>query len=99
MESVASKVTGKTRGEIFLERALAANDAASLRGAEVSVKATAKKERKQKREKVAAFVARRDEPCCYGCGAVLQSSDVEAPGFLPLATFEVVGRSFVNVLH
>lgn len=89
MESVASKVTGKTRGEIFLERALAANDAASLRGAEVSVKTTAKKERKQKREKVAAFVARRDEPCCYGCGAVLQSSDVEAPGFLPLATFEV----------
>lgn len=87
IENVASKVTGKSRGEIFLERAMVAHDSASSRGAEVIV---AKKERKKKREKLAAFVARRDEPCCYGCGAVLQSSDAEAPGFLPLATFEVV---------
>ena len=92
-------MTGKSRGEIFLERALGVQDSASSRGAQVlpdpTVKAKAKKERKQKREKLAAFVARRDEPCCYGCGAVLQSSDAEAPGFLPLATFEVVCFSVV----
>ncbi|KAG0562303.1 hypothetical protein KC19_9G135400 [Ceratodon purpureus] len=86
IDDVESKVTGKSRGEIFLERAMLAHESAPSRGAEVVV---AKKERKKKREKLASFVARRDEPCCYGCGAVLQSSDVEAPGFLPLATFEV----------
>lgn len=90
-----NSVTGKSRGEIFLERARATtvNDSSSTGRAQPvlpEVARVARKERKQKREKLAAFVARRDEPCCYGCGAVLQSSAAEAPGFLPLATFEVV---------
>lgn len=101
---VGSKVTGKSRGEIFLERAMRTHD---FSRAQVLPEVTrnVKKERKQKREKLAAFVARRDEPCCYGCGAVLQSSAAEAPGFLPLATFEVVYFGsivhflVVNVLH
>lgn len=94
IENVASKVAGKSRGEIFLERAMGAHDSTASRGGQ-EVVFKAKKERKQKREKLAAFVARRDEPCCYGCGAVLQSSAPEAPGFLPLATFEVVCSSIV----
>lgn len=93
-ESVASKVAGKSRGEIFLERAMGPHDSTSSSGAD-EVASKSKKERKQTREKVAAFVARRDEPCCYGCGAALQSSAPEAPGFLPLATFEVVCSSLV----
>jgi len=107
-ENSGSKVTGKSRGEIFLERALGTHDSNSTGRAQVLPEVTrnVRKERKQKREKLAVFVARRDEPCCYGCGAVLQSSAAEAPGFLPLATFEVVFSSIivqlalvVNMLH
>lgn len=88
-----NKVTGKSRGEIFLERALGTStDSNSTARAQVLPEVTrnARKERKQKKEKLAAFVTRRDEPCCYGCGAILQCSVPEAPGFLSLSTFEVV---------
>uniref|UniRef100_A0A7I4E6M4 CP-type G domain-containing protein n=1 Tax=Physcomitrium patens TaxID=3218 RepID=A0A7I4E6M4_PHYPA len=89
--NAASNVTGKSRGEIFLERALGARDLITSGETEVAreLVVKSKKERKKKREKLAAFVSRRDEPCCYGCGAVLQSSTAEAPGFLSLDIFEV----------
>lgn len=83
-----SKVTGKTRGEIFLERALEAR--VQVSGEAPSAAFKAKKERARNKEKLAVAVARRSEPCCYGCGAVLQFSESEAPGFLPLDTFELV---------
>lgn len=87
---VASKISGKSRGEIFLERAMVARTPVTREAASAAF--NARKERAKKREKMSAVVQRRDTPCCYGCGALLQSAASDAPGFVPLATYELVCR-------
>ena len=87
---VASKISGKSRGEIFLERAMVARTPVTREAASAAF--SARKERAKKREKMSVVVQRRDAPCCYGCGALLQSAADDAPGFVPLATYELVCR-------
>lgn len=87
---VASQISGKSRGEIFLERAMVARTPVTREAASAAF--NARKERAKKREKMSVVVQRRDAPCCYGCGALLQSAANDAPGFVPLATYELVRR-------
>lgn len=87
---VDSQISGKSRGEIFLERAMVARTPVTREAASAAF--NARKERAKKREKMSVVVQRRDAPCCYGCGALLQSAANDAPGFVPLATYELVCR-------
>ncbi len=88
VQSETPKVTGKTRGEIFLERSREMLEVHSERSSARAIKT--KERRIRKTEKNA--VAKHTEPCCYGCGTILQTSAVEAPGYVPIDTFEVVRK-------
>ncbi|CAM6008226.1 unnamed protein product [Sphagnum balticum] len=85
VQSETPKVTGKTRGEIFLERSKQMLQVHSERSSARAIKTTERRIRKAEK----GAVAKRTEPCCYGCGTVLQTSAVEAPGYVPIDTFEV----------
>lgn len=36
--------------------------------------------------------------CCYGCGAPLQTVELDAPGYVDLETYELVGFSCTLVV-
>lgn len=69
--------SAKSRGQIFLERALAKPD--STRS---NVKEKGKKKKKKGREMSM-------EPVCYGCGAPLQTVEVDGPGYVTAETYEL----------
>eukprot|EP01018_Ginkgo_biloba_P025627 Gb_32101 [translate_table: standard] len=72
--SVGTPAGSKSRGKVFLERALATRD---------SIPSNAKKKKKKSGQ------ARQMEPGCYGCGAPLQTVEVDAPGYLTPETYEL----------
>ncbi len=88
VRSETPKVTGKTRGEIFLERSKEMLEVHSERSSARAIKTMERRIRKTEK----GAVAKRTEPCCYGCGTILQTSAVEAPGYVPIDTFEVVRK-------
>ncbi|CAB51217.1 putative protein [Arabidopsis thaliana] len=72
-----------TPGERFLENQRAHE-------AQKVVKKEIKKEKKKKKEEIIARkVVDTSVSCCYGCGAPLQTSDVDSPGFVDLVTYEL----------
>ncbi|ESQ45831.1 hypothetical protein EUTSA_v10010252mg [Eutrema salsugineum] len=48
-----------------------------------------KKKKKKKDEAVVRKVVDTSVSCCYGCGAPLQTSDVDSPGFVDLVTYDL----------
>ncbi|XP_077245045.1 P-loop containing nucleoside triphosphate hydrolases superfamily protein isoform X2 [Tasmannia lanceolata] len=73
----------KTRGELFLEHQQSVN----LASIELGVK---KKKRKKKSDAVAKLSSAI--ACCYGCGAPLQTVEVDAPGYVDSETYELKKR-------
>lgn len=76
-----------TRGERFLERHRSLEAAKLV--AEENSKSKKKKAKKEKPLKVSTAVA-----SCYGCGAPLQTSDSDAPGYVDSQTYELVQITF-----
>lgn len=73
-----------TRGDLFLQRQQ------SMAAAKNKTKTT--KVKKQKKIKLSSAVA-----SCYGCGAPLQTTEVDAPGYVDSETYELVLFSSVAV--
>lgn len=69
-----------TRGDIYLQRQ-------QVVAASSSVLATTKKKKKKKDN---IFKISKLAPCCYGCGAPLHTSEVDAPGYVDQETYELV---------
>lgn len=69
-----------TRGDIYLQRQQAV-------AASSTVLATTKK-KKKKKDKI--FKVSNLAPCCYGCGAPLHTSEVDAPGYVDQETYDLV---------
>ncbi|KAH9312666.1 hypothetical protein KI387_027701 [Taxus chinensis] len=69
----------RSRGDIFLERALVRRDSAWA--------GEKKEKKKEKRTKIKKVVS--TEPCCYGCGAPMQTVEVDGPGYLTPETYEL----------
>ncbi|KAF3617174.1 putative nitric oxide synthase [Capsicum annuum] len=69
-----------TRGDIYLQRQQSV-------AASSSVLATTKKKKKKKDKMM--FQASNLAPCCYGCGAPLHTSQVDAPGFVDQETYDL----------
>ncbi|KAF5180086.1 No-associated protein 1 protein [Thalictrum thalictroides] len=67
-----------TRGDLFLSRQQ------SIEAAAVVLSTTKKKPKKPKKPKVSTSIA-----SCYGCGAPLQTVEVDAPGYVDLQTYEL----------
>ena len=72
-----------TPGDRFLERHR------SVEAAKLILKENKKKKKKEKPLKVSTAVA-----CCYGCGAPLQTSELDAPGYVDLETYALVLNFF-----
>ncbi|MCE3215416.1 Nitric oxide synthase, brain [Datura stramonium] len=68
-----------TRGDIYLQRQQAV-------AASPSVLATTKKKKKKKDN---IFKISNLAPCCYGCGAPLHTSEVDAPGYVDQETYDL----------
>ncbi|XP_074590313.1 putative nitric oxide synthase [Curcuma longa] len=86
-DSVETKGTGSaapTRGDVFLERQQATSATAL-----VLEKNNQDKSRRKRRNgaKVPTNVA-----CCYGCGAPLQTAEIDAPGYVNAETYELKKR-------
>ncbi|KAF5760072.1 putative nitric-oxide synthase (NADPH) [Helianthus annuus] len=84
-ESQGTGAAAPTRGDIFLERQqlLAASSSSSSSSSLVIEKKKKKKKEKTSGSlKVATF-------CCYGCGAPLQVSEMDAPGYVDPETYEL----------
>lgn len=77
-----------TPGERFLENQRAHQ-------AQKVVKKELKREKKKKKEESVRKVVDTSVSCCYGCGAPLQTSDVDSPGFVDLVTYDLVGIGFI----
>ncbi|KAJ4954652.1 hypothetical protein NE237_011435 [Protea cynaroides] len=71
-----------TRGQLFLERQQ------SMAAAALVLASEKKKKKKGKKSntgpKISSAIA-----CCYGCGAPLQTSEVDAPGYVSSETYEL----------
>ncbi|XP_043715900.1 NO-associated protein 1, chloroplastic/mitochondrial isoform X2 [Telopea speciosissima] len=67
-----------TRGQLFLERQQ------SMAAAALVLASEKKKKKGKKSPKLSSAIA-----CCYGCGAPLQTSEVDAPGYVNLETYEL----------
>nr|GMD52076.1 putative nitric oxide synthase [Ipomoea batatas] len=68
-----------TRGDMFIQRQ---HSVSALE----AVKAATKK-KKQKKEKLLKFSTLA--PSCYGCGAPLQTSEIDAPGYVDKETYDL----------
>ncbi|XP_052190139.1 putative nitric oxide synthase isoform X2 [Diospyros lotus] len=71
-----------TRGDIFLERQK------SFAAATTVLAACTKKKKKKKIDKVGGSV-KVSLPSCYGCGAPLQTSETDAPGYVDPDTYQL----------
>lgn len=78
-EPDGSGAASPTRGEIFLDRQ-------QYIAASAMVLATTKK----KKKKYKALKASLSLPSCYGCGAPLQTSEMDAPGYVDPDTYYLV---------
>ncbi|MCO5582765.1 hypothetical protein L7F22_036664 [Adiantum nelumboides] len=74
----------KSRGELFLENELKRTIRHGKSSSSTMATAASKKIKKKKKEIVA-----NTDPSCYGCGAALQTHEAEAPGYVPLDTYEL----------
>ncbi|OAY57906.1 NO-associated protein 1, chloroplastic/mitochondrial [Manihot esculenta] len=82
-EAGGAGAAAPTPGEQFLERQKA------FEAAKLVMKEAKKKKR---REKQKALKVNSAVVCCYGCGAPLQTSDQEAPGYVDPDTYELKKR-------
>ncbi|CAN6984809.1 unnamed protein product [Brassica oleracea var. botrytis] len=71
-----------TPGERFLENQRAHQ-------AQKVVKKELKREKKKKKDESVRKVVDTSVSCCYGCGAPLQTSDIDSPGFVDLVTYDL----------
>ena len=76
-----------TRGDRFLERQQA-DEAAKLVIKDIK---KSKKKKTNKLLKIKTAVA-----SCYGCGAPLQTSELDAPGYVDTDTYELVFEPLTN---
>ncbi|KAI9074228.1 hypothetical protein K1719_043793 [Acacia pycnantha] len=60
----------------------------SVEALKLVLKENKKERKKQKREKL-VMKASLAVACCYGCGAPLQTSEIDAPGYVDLKTYEL----------
>eukprot|EP00250_Pteridium_aquilinum_P010516 c19443_g1_i1 orf=108-1952(+) len=81
--------TEKSRGEIFLERALSKRRTSNDKPPLTTLAPDKKKSKKKKKRDIVPLSKLNTEPGCYGCGAALQTHEREAPGYVPLDTYEV----------
>ncbi|VFQ73014.1 unnamed protein product [Cuscuta campestris] len=75
-ESDGAGAAAPTRGDIFIQRQ---HSAAAM--------AAAPKKKRHKKEKVVKFSTLA--PSCYGCGAPLQSSEMDVPGYVDQETYDL----------
>ncbi|VFQ58285.1 unnamed protein product [Cuscuta campestris] len=75
-ESDGAGAAAPTRGDIFIQRQ---HSAAAM--------AAAPKKKRHKKEKVVKFSTLA--PSCYGCGAPLQTSEMDVPGYVDQETYEL----------
>ncbi|KAK4385132.1 NO-associated protein 1, chloroplastic/mitochondrial [Sesamum angolense] len=80
-ESDGSGPSAPTRGDLFLQRHQSSAASATVL-AEIKEK---KKKNKQKAAKASSFTV----PSCYGCGAPLQTSEADAPGYVEVETYNL----------
>ncbi|KAI3705921.1 hypothetical protein L1987_76170 [Smallanthus sonchifolius] len=78
-ESQGSGPAAPTRGDIFLERQQLLKAASSL---------VIEKKKKKKKEKTSGSL-KAATYCCYGCGAPLQISETDGPGYVDPETYEL----------
>lgn len=65
----------------------------SIEAAKLVLKENKKERKKQKKDKLMMMRASSlAVAACYGCGAPLQTSDVDAPGYVDLKTYELVSN-------
>ncbi|KAF7824846.1 putative nitric oxide synthase [Senna tora] len=81
-ESEGTGAAAPTPGERHLEHQR------SVEAAKLVLKENKKEKKKQKKEKL-MMKASLAVAACYGCGAPLQTSDVDAPGYVDLKTYEL----------
>ncbi|KAL0400934.1 UNVERIFIED_CONTAM: Structural maintenance of chromosomes protein 2-1 [Sesamum latifolium] len=80
-EPDGSGPSAPTRGDLFLQRHQSSAASATVL-AEITEK---KKKNKQKAAKASSFTG----PSCYGCGAPLQTSEADAPGYVEVETYNL----------
>lgn len=78
-ESQGTGAAAPTRGDIFLERQLLAASALDIE----------KKKKKRKEKTSGSLKAATSTYSCYGCGAPLQISETDAPGYVDPETYEL----------
>ncbi|KAJ0964292.1 hypothetical protein J5N97_029414 [Dioscorea zingiberensis] len=83
IEPSGTGAAAPTRGDLFLERQKSRSDA-------TLVLKQSKKSNKKKR--VAAAKLSTAVACCYGCGAPLQTEEIDAPGYVDPETYELKKR-------
>lgn len=83
-EPDGSGAAAPTRGEIFLE-----SHQSSMAASTVLLSAT-KKKKKIKDKATKVLKVSPVLPSCYGCGAPLQTSETDAPGYVEPDTYELV---------
>ncbi|KAH7437897.1 hypothetical protein KP509_05G094200 [Ceratopteris richardii] len=81
-------ITEKSRGELFLERALSNRRLRNEKSSPSYSTGTLVPDRKREKKKKKA-VAPTTSPGCYGCGAMLQTLEAGAPGYVPLDMYEL----------
>lgn len=87
METEGAGPAAPTPGERHLEHQR------SIEAAKLVFKENKKEKKKQKKEKLMTK-ASLAIAACYGCGAPLQTSDVDAPGYVDVKTYELVFNLF-----
>lgn len=81
LEPDGSGAAAPTPGQIFLEHQQ------SMAASAIVLSATRKK---KKKGKVKVLKTSSVLPCCYGCGATLQTSETDAPGYVDPDTYQLV---------
>lgn len=79
-DSEGSGAAAPTRGDRFLE----------LQQAKEAAKAVIKEIKKKKKKKEKVLKVNTAVASCYGCGAPLQTSESDAPGYVDPDTYELV---------
>ncbi|XP_011076376.1 putative nitric oxide synthase [Sesamum indicum] len=81
-EPDGSGPSAPTRGDLFLQRHQSSAASATVLA---EIKEKKKKKNKQKAAKASSFTG----PSCYGCGAPLQTSEADAPGYVEVETYNL----------
>lgn len=85
VEPEGSGAAAPTRGDRFLERHNSTSAAALV----IKKKDGTRYKKKKPEAKASSAVS-----CCYGCGAPLQTTEVDAPGYVDSGTYELVTLPF-----